>query len=118
VVVPDFFAEGSHMVVDVVVTTFYRNTILRHAALVPGYAAKQAEDRKFQVDRASTQLIAIHGDPHILVPFAMEDGGRLGAHAFHLLMALEIVALDKERRPPFAYRAGGLSTPTLVSLWV
>jgi hypothetical protein len=58
VVLDDFFAEGHHLVINVVVTTVYRNTILKHAASIPGYAAKQAEDRKFQADRASTQPIA------------------------------------------------------------
>ena len=32
----DFLAEGCHFVVDVVVTTVYRSTIIKHAALVPG----------------------------------------------------------------------------------
>ena len=69
----DFFAEGHRLVVDVVVTIVYRNAIFKHEALVPGYTAKHAKDRKFQDDRASTQLIAaMHGGPHILVPFAME----------------------------------------------
>ena len=48
----------------------------------------------------------------------MEDVGRLGALALALLRALAIVALDKGRRPPFAYMPSGLSAPTLVSLWV
>ncbi len=97
------FAEGHHLVIDVAVTTVYRKTILRHAFSIPGYAAKQAEDRKFLADLSSTQPIAaIHGGPHILVSFALEDGGRLGAHALTLLRALAIVALDKGRRPPFA----------------
>jgi hypothetical protein len=38
VVVFDFFAEGRHLVVDVVVTTMYRNTIMKHGAMV--YASK------------------------------------------------------------------------------
>ncbi len=54
VVVLDFFAEGRHLVVDAVVTTVYRNTILKHAATIPGYVAKQVEDMKFHADRAST----------------------------------------------------------------
>ena len=41
----DFFAEGRNLVVDAVVTTVYRNTILQKVAFVPGYATKQAEDR-------------------------------------------------------------------------
>ena len=119
VVVLDFFVEGRHLVIDVVVTTVYRNTILRHATSIPGYAAKQAEDRKFLADQASTQPIAaIHGGPHILVPFPIEDGGRLGAHALALLRALATLAMDKGRRPPFAYMATGLSAPALTFLWV
>jgi len=42
VVVLDFFADGRHLVIDVVVTTIYRHTILRHITSIPGYAAKQA----------------------------------------------------------------------------
>ena len=84
VVVLDFFAKGKHLVVDVVVTTVYRNTILQGAASIPGYVGKQAEDKNLYAHKTSTQPIAaIHGGPHGLVPFAMEDGCRLGAHARH-----------------------------------
>ena len=48
----------------------------------------------------------------------MEDVGRLGAHALALLRALAIVALDKGKRPPFAYRSARLCVPIKVSLWV
>ena len=55
-------------------------------------------------DRTSAQPIAdIHGGPHVLVPFVVEDGGRLGAHALALLRDLAVVALKIEKRPPFAY---------------
>jgi len=119
VVVQDFFAEGRHLVVDVVVTTVYRNTILQGVASIPRYAAKQAQDMKLYVDKTSTQRIAaIHGGPHVLVPFAIEDRGRLGAHALALLRSLAIVALDKGRRPPFAHRACVPSSSSAVSLWV
>jgi hypothetical protein len=40
VVVIDFFAEDRYLVVNVLVTTIYRNTIMTHGAMVPGYAAK------------------------------------------------------------------------------
>ncbi len=40
IVVLDFFAEGRHLVVDAVVTTVYRNTILKNASTIVGYAAK------------------------------------------------------------------------------
>jgi len=89
VVALDFFADGRHLVIDVVMTRVYRNTILEKVATVPGYAAKKAEDMKFLADRTSRQPIsAIHGGPHILAPFAIEDGGRLGAHAQALMLAL------------------------------
>jgi hypothetical protein len=68
------------------VTTVYRNTILKNASTIPGFVAKQAENRKFTADRASTRPIAtIHGGPRILVSFAMENGGRFGAHVHALL---------------------------------
>ena len=59
----------------------------------------------------------IHGGPHVLVPFVVKDGGRLGAHALALLKALDIVALEKDCQPPHAYRACATSTPTQASLW-
>jgi hypothetical protein len=96
----EFFSEGRHRVIDAVVTTVYRNVILKHASSIPDYPAKQVQDRKFNVDRASSQPIAtIHGGPHVLVPFAIEDRGHVGAHALALLRALAIVALDKSIRP-------------------
>jgi hypothetical protein len=44
VVAQDFFADGRHLVIDVVMTTVYTNAVLEKVATVPGYAAKQAED--------------------------------------------------------------------------
>ena len=82
VVALDFFADGRHLVIDTVMTTVYRNTVLEKVATIPGYAAKQAEDMKFLDDMALCQPIsAVNGGPHILVPFSIEDGGRMGAHA-------------------------------------
>ena len=84
-------------------TTVYKNTVLEKVATVPGFAAKQGEDGKFLADRTSSQPIsAVHGGPHILVLFAIEDGGRLGAHAQALLRSLASAALAKGRTPPFA----------------
>ena len=58
VVALDFFADGRHLVIDAVMTTSYRNTIvLEKVAIVPGYAAKQTEDMKFLADRTSRQSI-------------------------------------------------------------
>ena len=99
----DFFADGCHLVIDDVMTTIYMNTVLEKVATIPSYATKKAEDKKFQVDRTSNQPISLlHGGPHILVPFAIEDGGRLGAHAHALLKALAITTLAKGRTPSFA----------------
>ncbi len=101
------------------VTTVYRNTIVHQVSTIPGYDAKQAEDMKFYADKSSAQPVAsIHGGPHVLVTFAQEDGGRLGAHAQALLRSFAILAIEKGRRPPLAYRDTSSSAPTLASLWV
>ena len=119
VVALDFFAEGRHLVIDAVMTTVYRNTVLEKVATIPGFAAKQAEDKKLFADKTSTQPIsAVHGGPHILVPFAIEDGGRLGAHAQALLRSLATVALAKGRTPPFTRGIDNLTHNMQVSLWV
>ncbi len=119
VIVLDFFRDGQHLVLDAVVTTIYRNTVLHQVSTVPRYAAKQDEDMKFYADRTSTDPIAsIHGAPHVLVPFALEDGGRLGSHAQALLRSFATLAVEKRRRPPRAYRDSSSSAPTLASLWV
>ncbi len=107
------------MVIDALVTSIYRNIILRHVANIMGYAAKQVEDMKFLVVNFSMQPIStIHGGPHTLVPFVIEDGGILGAHAHALLKELVTSALAKGRTPPVA--RGSLDTPhpLLVSLQV
>jgi hypothetical protein len=104
VVVLDFLAEGKHFVIDVVVATVYRNIVLQKVASISGYTAKKYEARKFLANKNSTELIvAIHGGPHVLVPFAVGDDGRLGAHAQSLLRALATVALEKGRRTLSAY---------------
>ena len=40
VVVLDFFRDGQHLVIDVVVNTVYRNTILQQVSTTPSYVAK------------------------------------------------------------------------------
>jgi len=113
----DFFADGRHLVIDAVVTTIYKNTIIQRVVSIPGYAAKQAKDRKLLADRTSAQPIArVHGVPHVVVPFAIENGGRLGAHSLALRRVLATVVLEKGRRPPFAYRAHAPLAPTLASV--
>ena len=47
IVALDFFGLGRHPVIDAVVSTVYRNTILsKTASTIPGYVAKLAEDKK------------------------------------------------------------------------
>ena len=48
-----------------------------------------AEDKKSKADELSSQPVSCkHGGDHVFVPFAMEDGGTLGAHAHALLKTL------------------------------
>jgi hypothetical protein len=78
----DYYAPGHHLLLDGVVTIPYRNTRHRETGEIPGFAAKLVEDEKFFADKTSERPIAmIHGGKHTLVLFAIEDGGRLGAHA-------------------------------------
>ena len=60
----------------------------------------------------------MYDGPHVLVPFAIEDGDSLGAHALSLLKALATVAEEKGWRAPLAHRAHAFSAPTLTFLWV
>ena len=109
IVVLDYHAPGRHLLVDGVVTTVYRNTRQRETGDIPGYAAKLVEDRKFYADKTSERPVArIHGGLHTLVPFAVEDGGRLGAHAHALLRMLAERAVREGRRsrPPYATTTG------------
>ena len=119
VVALDFFADVRHLVIDAVVTTVYKNTVLQQVATIPRYAAKQAEDMKFLADITSLHHIATsNGGLHVLVPCAMEDGGRLGAHAQALLRALAASALSKGRIPPMARRMVDAPHSMQVSTWV
>ncbi len=81
-VVMDFAEGGRHLIIDGVVTTVYSNTVLQKVETIPGFAAKQVEDKKFRADADSIHpLSAQHGGRHRFNPlFAMEDGGMIGAH--------------------------------------
>ena len=90
-VVLDFYGlAGRHLVMDAVISTVYRNTILS-TSLIPGNVAKLAEDKNFKADDVSSQRVSCkHGawrscSRYRVLPFAMEDGGSLGAHAHALL---------------------------------
>ena len=89
IVALDFFGLGRHLVIDAVVSTVYGNTILSKTSTIPGYVAKLAEDKKFKAGEKSPEPVSSkHGGDHVFVPFAMEDGGTLGAHALALLKML------------------------------
>ncbi len=80
-VVLDFAEGGSHLVIDGVVTIVYNNSVFSKVAAIPGFVAKQVEDKKFKTDKDSPYPVsASHGGRHKLIPFALEDGGRIGAH--------------------------------------
>ncbi len=74
---------------------------------------------QFLEDIISKHLIAtLHGGPHILVSFAIEDGGKLGAHTHALLMALATTSMAKGKTLPVTRRASNALHPMLVSMWV
>ena len=89
IMVLDYHALGRHLLLEGVVTMVYRNTRQRETGGIPGYTAKQVEDIKLYADKSSERPVArIHGGLHTLAPFAVEDGGRLGAHAQAFLRSL------------------------------
>ena len=118
VVALNFFGLDRHLVIDAVVSTVYRNCILQEASTVPGYAAKQAEDRKLLADKNSAAPVStMHGGDHVFVPFSVEDGGRIGAHGLALLKALAEHAVSSGKFP--LHTGYDNATPgMLVSLWV
>ena len=78
----DYDGPGQHLFIDVTVRCPFNATGFTHA-LRPGYQAERGERDKFHADSRSAHPVATHCR---LVPFAMETGGRLGAHASALLM--------------------------------
>ena len=74
---------------------------MSRVAAVLGFAAKQVEDTKFKADLNSTlPILAAYGGRHTFVPFAMEDGGRIGAHGQAVLRMLDEHAVAKGKLPP------------------
>ena len=60
-------------------STVLVGSTIRGCSTVPGFAAAQREQAKFDADRASSQPVSrMHGGAHTLVPFVLEDGGRPG----------------------------------------
>jgi len=124
IVVLDYHAPGRQLLLDGVVTTAYMNTRQREAREILGYAAKLMEDKKFFADKISERPAAmIQGGRHTLVPFAVEDGGRLGAYAHAFLRSLaERIVRQGRRSCAQARNPGGMvlrsDGATQVSLWI
>jgi hypothetical protein len=124
IVVLDYHAMGKHLLLYGVVTTAYENTMQRETMTIPGYAAKMVEDMKFYADMTSERHVARnHRGHHTLVPFAVEDGGWLGAHAqsFMRTLAERAVRQDRRSRTPSRYLNGAILRSdggTQFSLWV
>ncbi len=75
IVVLNFAEGGRHLIIDGMVTTVYRNSVLHKVAVIPGFAAKHVEDKKFKADQDSLNPVSItHGGRPKLIPFAMDDG--------------------------------------------
>ena len=79
VVARGFFGEGQHLLVDVACTTVWGNSDFSVNRSTPGNAAHEREKNKFTTDEKSSRPVSrfFRGD-HVLIPFVMEDCGRLG----------------------------------------
>ena len=60
---------------------------------------------------------SLHGGRYRLIPFAMEDGGRIGAHGQAALRMLAEFAVAKGKLPPTFARVAPLSPPEVVAMW-
>ena len=104
---------------DRVVTNVYRNSIMSKVAMIPRFAAKKVEDTNLRSDQTSANPISTaHGGRHTFVPFAMEDGGRIGAHGLAVLRMLAEHEVSKGKLPPRPRHAALPSPLVAVSLWV
>ncbi len=101
---------------DEVVTIVYRNNII---SKVTEFATKQVEDKMIKADADSPRPVAAaHGWGHMLVPFAMEDGGRIGAHGQVVLRTLAKYAVAKWKFPPRPLHSATPTTPVAVAMWI
>jgi hypothetical protein len=115
----DFAEGGRHLIIDGVVTTVYINTVLQKVTAIPGFAAKHAEDKKFKAGADSSHPVAAHhGGHHRFIPFAMEDGDKIGVHAHAALRMLAEYAVAKGKLPPMSSRAAPLRHHEAVAMWV
>ena len=67
---------------------------------------------KFKTNADSPNPVSVsHGGRHTLVPFAMEDGGRIGAHGQVVHRMLAEYAVAKGKLPPLPARDAPLLPP-------
>jgi len=105
----DFAEGGRHLVINGVVITVYRNFVLSKVDVIPGFEAKHVEDKNFKAGKDSLHRVSVvHGGRHKLIPFDMEDGGRIGAHGQAALHMLAEYAIAKGKLPPMSARAAPL----------
>ena len=111
----DYTKPGQHLLVDVSGTTVGRNGCIEKCARIPGHAARLREKEKFDDDKKSGDPVVSRG--HRLVPFVVEDGGRLGQHALALLRELAEKGVGGgELRTPETW---GLQRPAqMVAYWI
>ena len=89
VVVLNFGGDGQHLLLDVASTTVRGNSHAGMSGTVPGLSALDRENDKFTNDRNSGSPVStFHGGNHILVPFVVEDGGRIGDQGQSILRVL------------------------------
>ena len=118
----DFYGEGHHLVIDASFSSVWKNATIRGCSTVPGFAAAQREQAKFDADdRASSKPVSrMHGGAHTLVPFVLEDGGRPGRQGQAWLLQLAGWAVDSGRvRPPAAWHtpSGGALVALTAHRW-
>jgi len=100
-VVLDFTELGRHHILDGVVTTVCMNSFMSRVEVVPGLAAKKVEGTKFKAGQISAHPVSsVHEGRHTFVPFAIEDGGRIGAHGQDVLRMLVEHVVARGKLPP------------------
>jgi len=74
---------------------------------------------KFKAYQDSLKPVSInHGGRHKLIPFAMDDGGRIGAHGHATLRMLAEYVVAKERLPAQTARVVPMLPLEAVAMWV
>ena len=110
-VVLDFYGlAGRHLIMDAVISTVYRNTILK-TSLIPGNVAKLAEDarisRLMRCRRSMSPASMVRGDHVLVTGYLFPLQWRMVAH----WEPMHICALEDSCRACCAVSAGRYSSP-------